>query len=102
MSHRVWHRCTTTHTTCELIQPDSCTTPVPVQVIFGCGYLLLVTPNCNTLILVPEFKGVSTLSATVTDELVQEIGLEVCIHATVNLQGIRGSDTLLSAVVLAL
>ena len=73
MSHRVWHRCTTTHTTCELIQPESCTTPVPVQVIFGCGYLLLFTPNCNTLILVPEFKGIRSLSATVTDEIVQEI-----------------------------
>ena len=73
MSHRVWHRCTTTHNTCEIIQTESFTTPVPVQVIFGCGYLLLFTPNCNTLILVPEFKGVCTLSATVTDEIVQEL-----------------------------
>ena len=73
MSHRVWHRCTTTHNTCEIIQTDSFTTPVPVQVIFGCGYLLLFTPNCNTLILVPEFKSFNTLPTTVADEVAQEI-----------------------------
>ena len=102
MSHRVWHRCTTTHTTCELIQPESCTTPVPVQVIFGCGYLLLFTTNCSTLISIPEFKGLFPFSATVADEIVQEIGFEACIHIFVDIQSTRGLLTHVSVVVLAL
>ena len=102
MSHHVWHRCATTHSTCEIIQAQSFATPVPGQIILGRRYRLLFTTNCKTLISIPELKGIFPFSATLTDEIVQEIAFDASIHIRVDLQSTRGLLAHVRRVVLAL